>query len=57
MDEEDNNKIQWEKQFAIAELINILATIPLAHGNLIVGVSENHPRYYVDLHTIFSAIK
>ncbi len=23
MDEEDNNKIQWEKQFAIAKLINM----------------------------------
>jgi hypothetical protein len=56
MDEEDNNKIQWEKQFVIAKLINISGTIHLAHDNLIVGVSKNHPRYYVDLHTIFSAI-
>jgi hypothetical protein len=56
MDEEENNKIQWEEQSTIAKLINISTTILLAHDNLILGVSENHPRYYVDLHTIFSDI-
>ncbi len=50
MDEEEDNNIQWEEQFATTKLINVLAT-PLAHDNLTIGVTEIHLRYYVNLHT------
>jgi len=56
MDEKEDNKIQWEDQFAITKLINISATIPLAHDNLIVCVFEIHPKYHVDLHTNFTSM-
>jgi hypothetical protein len=42
MDEEEDNNIQWKKQYATIELINISTTIPLAHDNLTI---EIHPRY------------
>jgi hypothetical protein len=56
MDEKEDNKIQWEDQFAITKLINISATILLAHDNLIVCVFEIHPKYHVDLHINFTAM-
>jgi hypothetical protein len=56
MDEKEDNKIQWEDQFAITKLINISATILLAHDNLIVCVFEIHPNYHVDLHINFTAM-
>jgi hypothetical protein len=37
-DEEEDNNIQWEEQYAIIKLINILATTLLAHDNLSIGL-------------------
>jgi hypothetical protein len=42
VDEEEDNNIQWKKQYATIKLINISTIIPLAHDNLTI---EIHPRY------------
>ncbi len=55
-DEEEDNNIQWEEQYVATKLINISTTTPLAHDNLVVGVFEIHPKYYVDLRTNFMAM-
>jgi uncharacterized protein with NAD-binding domain and iron-sulfur cluster len=56
VDEEEDNNIQWEEQSTTTKLINISSTTPLAHDNVTIGVTEIHPRYYVDLHTNFTSM-
>lgn len=48
-DEKEVNNIQWGKIYITTKLINISTTILLAHDNLIVGVYEIHPKYYIAL--------
>jgi hypothetical protein len=56
-DEEEDNHIQWGKQYFAKELINITTTItPLDHESLVVSVSKINPRYYVYVPTNFSTI-
>jgi len=56
VDEKEDNNIQRQEQFVTIDLINISIIIPLAHDNLTIGVSEIHPRYYVNLHTNFTSM-
>ncbi len=45
-----------ENIYITTKLINILTTILLAHDNLIIGVYEIHPKYYVTLPINFMAM-
>jgi hypothetical protein len=51
-DEEEDNDIQFGKQYVVTELINITTKIiPLGHESLVTIIDKINLKYYVDVAT------